>query len=137
MSDVVYTANAHLVGGRNGTGKTDDGQLDLKLAFPKSLGGNGDGTNPEQLFAVGYGACFLGALGFVAKGEKVDLGEHSIDAKVDLIKDAPTFKIGVVLTLNAPSVDKAVAQHLLEKAHEICPYSKATRGNVEVTLNVA
>lgn len=137
MSDIAYTANAHLVGGRAGTGKTDDGQLDVKLAFPKSLGGDGNGTNPEQLFAVGYGACFLGALGFVARGEKIDLGQHSLDSKVDLIKDPPTFKIAVVLTLNAPSLDKATAQRLLERAHEVCPYSKATRGNVAVTLNVA
>ena len=137
MSEVVYTANAHLVGGRAGTGKTDDGKLDLKLALPKSLGGDDNGTNPEQLFAIGYGACFLGALGFVARGEKVALGDHSLDAKVDLIKDAPTFKLAVTLTLDAPSVDRATAQHLLEKAHEVCPYSKATRGNVEVTLSVA
>ena len=137
MSDVVYTAHAHTVGGRGGTAKTDDGKLDVKLAYPPALGGDGNGTNPEQLFAAGYGACFTGALGLVARGEKVSLGEHSVDVSVDLIKDAPSFKIGVTLTLNAPDLDRAVAQELLEKAHQVCPYSKATRGNVDVKLAVA
>ena len=102
-----------------------------------ALGGDGNGTNPEQLFAAGYGACFTGALGFVAKQAGVKLGEHSLDVTIDLIKDAPTFKIGATLTLNAPDLDKAVALDLLQKAHEVCPYSKATRGNVEVKLAVA
>ena len=137
MSDVVYTAHAHTVGGRGGTARTEDGKLDVKLAYPPALGGDGNGTNPEQLFAAGYGACFTGALGLVAKNEKVSLGEHSVDVSVDLIKDAPSFKIGVTLTLNAPGLDRAVAQDLLEKAHQVCPYSKATRGNVEVKLAVA
>ena len=137
MSDVVYTAHAHTVGGRGGTAKTDDGKLDVKLAYPPALGGDGNGTNPEQLFAAGYGACFTGALGLVAKNEKVSLGEHSVDVSVDLIKDAPSFKIGVTLTLKAPNLDRAVAQDLLEKAHQVCPYSKATRGNVDVKLSVA
>ncbi len=137
MSDIVYTAHAHTVGGRGGSAKTDDGKLDVKLAYPPALGGDGNGTNPEQLFAAGYGACFTGALNLVAKGEGVKLGEHSVDVSVDLIKDAPSFKIGVTLTLNAPDLDKAVAQGLLEKAHQVCPYSKATRGNVDVKLSVA
>ena len=137
MSDVVYTAHAHTVGGRAGTARTDDGKLDVKLAYPPALGGDGNGTNPEQLFAAGYGACFTGALGLVARGEGVKLGEHSVDVSVDLIKDAPSFKIGVTLTLNAPDVDRATAQDLLEKAHQVCPYSKATRGNVDVRLAVA
>jgi Ohr subfamily peroxiredoxin len=137
MSDVVYTAHAHTVGGRAGTARTDDGKLDVKLAYPPALGGDGNGTNPEQLFAAGYGACFTGALGLVARGEGVKLGEHSVDVSVDLIKDAPSFKIGVTLTLNAPELDRATAQDLLEKAHQVCPYSKATRGNVDVRLAVA
>jgi Ohr subfamily peroxiredoxin len=137
MSDIVYTAHAHTVGGRGGAAKTDDGHLDVKLAYPPELGGDGKGTNPEQLFAAGYGACFTGALGLVAKQDGVALGEHSLDVAIDLIKDAPTFKIGATLTLNAPSVDRAVAQGLLEKAHQVCPYSKATRGNVDVKLVVA
>ena len=137
MSDVVYTAHAHTVGGRAGTARTDDGKLEVKLAYPPALGGDGNGTNPEQLFAAGYGACFTGALGLVARGEGVKLGEHSVDVSVDLIKDAPSFKIGVTLTLNAPDLDRAVAEDLLEKAHAVCPYSKATRGNVDVKLAVA
>lgn len=136
MSDVVYSAHAHTIGGRTGTARTDDGHLDVKLAYPKVLGGDGNGTNPEQLFAAGYGACFTGALGFVAKQEKVALGEHSLDVTIDLIRDAPTFKIGATLTLNAPALDRETAQRLLEKAHEVCPYSKATRGNVDVRLVV-
>ena len=137
MSDIVYTAHAHTVGGRGGTAKSDDGKLDVKLAYPPALGGDGNGTNPEQLFAAGFGACFNGALGLVARNEKVSLGEHSVDVSVDLIKDAPSFKIGVTLTLTAPSLDRAQAQDLLEKAHQVCPYSKATRGNVDVKLAVA
>jgi osmotically inducible protein OsmC len=137
MSDAIYTAHAHAVGGRQGTAKTDDGHLDVTLGYPKSLGGDGSGTNPEQLFAAGYGACFLGALGLVARNAGVKLGEHSLDSEVDLIKDETSFHIAVRLTLNAPDIDKAVAQELLEKAHQVCPYSKATRGNIEVTLTVA
>jgi len=137
MSDIVYSAQAHTVGGRGGSAKTDDGHLDVKLAYPPALGGDGKGTNPEQLFAAGYGACFTGALNLVAKGEGVKLGEHSMDVTIDLIKDAPSFKIGATLTLTAPDLDKAVAQDLMEKAHQVCPYSKATRGNVEVKLAVA
>ncbi len=137
MSEIVYSAHAHTVGGRNGTARTDDGKLDVKLAYPTVLGGSGEGTNPEQLFAAGYGACFTGALGFVARQEKISLGEHSLDVTVDLIRDAPTFKIGATLTLTAPALDRATAERLLAAAHEVCPYSKATRGNVDVKLVVA
>ena len=137
MTDALYTARAHAVGGRQGTAKTDDGKIDVALGYPKELGGDDKGTNPEQLFAAGYGACFLGALNLVAKNAGVKLGEHSLDAEVDLIKDETSFHIGVRLKLNAPELDKAVAQDLLEKAHAVCPYSKATRGNVDVALEVA
>jgi osmotically inducible protein OsmC len=137
MSDTVYSAHAHTVGGRAGTAKSDDGHLDVKLAFPKELGGDGNGTNPEQLFAAGYGACFTSALGLVARNEKIALGQHSVDVTVDLIKDAPSFKIGVTLTLSAPDLDTAVAEDLLQKAHAVCPYSKAVQGNVDVKLAVA
>ena len=132
MTDALYTARAHAVGGRQGTAKTDDGKIDVALGYPKELGGDDKGTNPEQLFAAGYGACFLGALNLVAKNAGVKLGEHSLDSEVDLIKDETSFHIGVRLKLNAPDVDKAVAQDLLEKAHAVCPYSKATRGNIDV-----
>jgi osmotically inducible protein OsmC len=137
MTDAIYTAHAHAVGGRQGTAKTDDGHLDVKLAFPKSMGGDGAGTNPEQLFAAGYSACFLGALGLVARNQGVKLGEHSLDSEVDLIKDETSFHVGVRLTLNAPELDRATAEKLLHAAHEVCPYSKATRGNIEVVLKVA
>ncbi len=137
MTDAIYTAHAHAVGGRQGTAKSDDGHLDVKLAFPKSMGGDGNGTNPEQLFAAGYSACFLGALGLVARNQGVKLGEHSLDSEVDLIKDETSFHVGVRLTLNAPELDRETAEKLLHAAHEVCPYSKATRGNVDVELKVA
>lgn len=137
MTDAIYTAKAHAIGGRQGTARTDDGHLDVKLGYPKSMGGNGEGTNPEQLFAAGYSACFLGALGLVARNQGVKLGEHSLDSEVDLIKDETSFHIGVRLTLNAPELDRETAEKLLHAAHEVCPYSKATRGNIEVDLKVA
>ncbi len=137
MTDAIYTAHAHAIGGRNGTAKSDDGHLDVKLAYPKSMGGDGNGTNPEQLFAAGYSACFLGALGLVARSQGVKLGEHSLDAEVDLIKDETSFHVGVRLKLNAPELDRETAEKLLHAAHEVCPYSKATRGNVQVDLEVA
>ncbi|MEJ2816885.1 MULTISPECIES: organic hydroperoxide resistance protein [unclassified Caulobacter] len=137
MTDAIYTAHAHAVGGRQGTAKTDDGHLDVKLGYPKSMGGNGEGTNPEQLFAAGYGACFLGALGLVARNQGIKLGEHSLDSEVDLIKDETSFHVGVRLTLNAPELDRETAEKLLHTAHEVCPYSKATRGNIDVVLKVA
>ncbi len=137
MTDALYTAKAHAVGGRQGAAKTDDGHLDVTLGYPKSLGGDGSGTNPEQLFAAGYGACFLGALGLVARNQGVKLGEHSLDSEVDLIKDETSFHIAVRLKLNAPDLDRDTALKLLHTAHEVCPYSKATRGNVDVQLEVA
>jgi osmotically inducible protein OsmC len=137
MTDAIYTAHAHAVGGRQGTAKSDDGHLDVKLAYPKSMGGDGNGTNPEQLFAAGYSACFLGALGLVARSQGVKLGEHSLDAEVDLIKDDTSFHVGVRLKLTAPDLDRETAEKLLHAAHEVCPYSKATRGNVDVALEVA
>ena len=137
MSNVVYTAHVTTEGGRaHGHAVADDGNLDVRLAYPTALGGDGKGTNPEQLFAAGYASCFTGALNLVAKNEGVKIGAHSVDADVDLIKDAPSFKIGVTLTLKAPELDKAEAERLLNLAHEVCPYSKAIRGNVDVKLAV-
>jgi osmotically inducible protein OsmC len=137
MTDAIYTAHAHAVGGRNGTAKADDGHLDVKLAYPKSMGGDGNGTNPESLFAAGYSACFLGALGLVARSQGVKLGEHSLDTEVDLIKDDTSFHVGVRMTLTAPELDRETAEKLLHAAHEVCPYSKATRGNIDVQFTVA
>jgi len=138
MSDPMYTTVVHTEGGRaHGHATTEDGNLDVRLAFPTPLGGDGKGTNPEQLFGAAYGNCFTGTLGLVARNEGVALGQHSVDATVDLFRDPPTFRIGVTLTLNAPELDRARAEELLRKTHEICPYSKAIRGNVDVQLKVA
>ena len=134
----LYTAHAHVTGGRDGAAKTDDGKLDVKLAPPKELGGNGAGTNPEQLFAAGYAACFLGAMRLVAGNEKLALPQgFAIDADVSLGKDAQdNFRLGVVFNIALPGLDKAAAEALVAKAHEVCPYSRATRGNIDVALNV-
>lgn len=134
----LYTAHAHVTGGRDGAAKSDDGKLDVKLAPPKELGGNGNGTNPEQLFAAGYAACFMGAMRLVAGNEKLALPQGlAIDADVSLGKDAQdNFRLNVVFNIALPGLDKAAAEALVAKAHEVCPYSRATRGNVDVALNV-
>ena len=134
----LYTAHAHVTGGRDGAAKTDDGKLDVKLAPPKELGGNGAGTNPEQLFAAGYAACFIGAMRLVAGNEKIAVPQGlAIDADVSLGKDAQDhFRLGVVFNIALPGMDKAAAEALVAKAHEVCPYSRATRGNINVTFHV-
>lgn len=135
---VLYTANATATGGRDGRAVTDDGKLDLALAMPPALGGNGKGTNPEQLFAAGYSACFLGALKLVASQAGVALPkETSVAAAVSIGKSDGGFGLSASLTATAPGVDKAVLEDLVAKAHQVCPYSKATRGNIEVALAVA
>ena len=134
----LYTAHAHVTGGRDGAAKTDDGKLDVKLAPPKELGGNGAGTNPEQLFAAGYAACFIGAMRLVAGNEKIAVPQGlAIDADVSLGKDAQDhFRLGVVFNIALPGMDKAAADALVAIAHEVCPYSRATRGNIDVTFHV-
>ena len=134
----LYTAHAHVTGGRDGAAKTDDGKLDVKLAPPKELGSNGAGTNPEQLFAAGYAACFIGAMRLVAGNEKIAVPQGlAIDADVSLGKDAQDhFRLGVVFNIALPGMDKAAAEALVAKAHEVCPYSRATRGNIDVTFHV-
>ena len=134
----LYTAHAHVTGGRDGAAKTDDGKLDVKLAPPKELGGNGAGTNPEQLFAAGYAACFIGAMRLVAGNEKIAVPQGlAIDADVSLGKDAQdNFRLGVVFNIALSGMDKAAAEALVAKAHEVCPYSRATRGNIDVTFHV-
>jgi Ohr subfamily peroxiredoxin len=136
----LYTAHAHTTGGRTGTSATDDGRLSVTLDTPKEIGGNGGpGTNPEQLFAVGYSACFLGALKAVARGEKVKVpDEATIDADVAFGENAKGvgFAIAVELKITLPGFERAAAEDLVQKAHQICPYSNATRGNVDVTLTV-
>jgi Ohr subfamily peroxiredoxin len=133
----IYTARAHVVGGRvAGHGRTDDGMLEVDLRRPKELGGEGDGTNPEQLFAVGYAACFEGALGAVGRRLKVDLGDAAIDSSVSLIPgEERTFNIGVALDVTLPSIsDPEQAVEIVKAAHKVCPYSNATRGNIDVDL---
>lgn len=136
MSKVVYTAEAHVTGGRaEGHGRTSDGTLEIDLRLPAEMGGQGDGTNPEQLFAVGYAACFEGALGAVARRSKAETGDVAIDSKVALVaQDDRTFTVAVELHVTLPSVEDEAAAELVRAAHEVCPYSNATRGNIEVTL---
>ncbi|CAB4927647.1 unannotated protein [freshwater metagenome] len=129
----VYTANATVTGGRDGTGKTDDGRLDLKLDVPEGLGGKGgDGTNPEQLFAVGWAACFEGAIGGVS-GD-TDVSAVSIDATVEIGKGEGGLGLQATLAVTLPGVDDETAKKIVHDAHQVCPYSKATRGNVPTTL---
>lgn len=134
----LYTAHATSVGGREGTVKTDDGKLDLSIAMPTSLGGQGGaGTNPEQLFAAGYSACFGSALAFVAKKQNVNVGQVRIDAHVSIGTLASGgFGLAVELVATLPDLDRAQAEALVAAAHQVCPYSNATRGNVQVDLKV-
>ncbi|WP_328496580.1 organic hydroperoxide resistance protein [Streptomyces sp. NBC_00414] len=133
-SDVLYTAVATAENGRDGRVATDDGVLDVVVNPPKEMGGSGSGTNPEQLFAAGYSACFQGALGVVARRENADISGSTVTAKVGIGKNDDGFGIIVEISADIPNVDPAVARALLEKAHEVCPYSKATRDNITVTL---
>lgn len=138
LDKVIYTAKAHTTGGREGRSVTDDGLLDVKLAPPKELGGNGGATNPEQLFAAGYSACFMGALKHVAGMKKVTVpADASIDASVDIGPIPQGFGIAVQLVIQLPGLDRAVAQDLVDTAHQVCPYSNATRGNIDVSLTLA
>ncbi|MFE4553141.1 organic hydroperoxide resistance protein [Streptomyces sp. NPDC056785] len=134
QSDVLYTAVATAYNGRDGRVATDDGRLDVVVNPPKELGGSGAGTNPEQLFAAGYSACFQGALGVVARGRNIDLTGSTVTARVGLGKNDDGFGIIVEISATVPAVDAATARDLVEQAHQVCPYSKATRGDVTVTL---
>ena len=138
LDKVLYTAHATSTGGREGTSKSSDGVLDLKLTTPKELGGNGaTGTNPEQLFAAGYSACFIGAMKFVAGQQKIALpADTSINASVGIGPIPAGFGIQVALAVHIPGMDKAQAEKLVQAAHGVCPYSTATRGNIEVELSV-
>jgi lipoyl-dependent peroxiredoxin len=134
LEKVLYTAHAHTTGGRDGASKTDDGRLDVKLSSP---GTPGTGTNPEQLFAAGYSACFLGAMKAVAGMKKITIPEDtSIDASVDLGKIPNAYGIAVRLDITLPGMEHAAAQDLVDAAHQVCPYSNATRGNIDVIITV-
>ncbi|AOW86792.1 organic hydroperoxide resistance protein [Streptomyces olivaceus] len=134
QSEVLYTAVATAENGRDGRVATDDGKLDVVVNPPREMGGNGAGTNPEQLFAAGYSACFQGALGVVARQEGADVTGSTVTAKVGIGKNDDGFGVIVEISAQIPAVDAATARSLVEKAHQVCPYSKATRGDVTVTL---
>jgi len=137
MGKVLYTAEAHVTGGRiAGHGRTSDGALEVDLRVPPELGGEEPGTNPEQLFAVGYAACFENALAAVARRRKLEIGDVAIDSKVMLVPaEQRTFELAVELAVTLPSVEGEDAVDLVRAAHEVCPFSNATRGNVEVALS--
>lgn len=135
--DVLYTAEATAWGGREGRASTTDGTLDVMLAVPKELGGPGGSTNPEQLFAAGYAGCFHSALKVVARREKVDVSDSAVTARVGLgTNDTGGFTLEVEIEAEFTDVDRSVAEDLVAKAHGVCPYSNATRGNIDVTLTV-
>jgi Ohr subfamily peroxiredoxin len=138
IEKVVYRAQATATGGRDGRAVSSDGALDVKLTVPKDMGGpGGDGSNPEQLFAAGYSACVLGALKLVASREKVNLpADTNIQGSVGIGPIPTGFGIEVELKISAPGVDRAQLQDLVDKAHIVCPYSNATRGNIDVTLTL-
>jgi Ohr subfamily peroxiredoxin len=134
----LYTTSATATGARGGSASTDDGRLSVNLSVPTGLGGdNGPGTNPEQLFALAYSACFQGALGVAGKNNGVDTSNSTVKAEVSFLKGDAGFNIGVSLFVNIPGVDPETTLKLAQEAHQICPYSNATRGNVDVQLNVA
>ena len=139
-SKIAYTAHATSTGGRDGHSRTADGALDVKLVVPKEMGGPGgtQGVNPEQLFAAGYSACFLGAMKHVAASEKKKLPDGAkIDAAVGIGPIPTGFVITAELTVHLPGMDRDEAQALVDRAHQVCPYSNATRGNVDVKLKIA
>jgi len=134
LEKVLYTAKTHTTGGRDGGSHTSDGRLNVKLSSP---GAAGVGTNPEQLFAAGWSACFLSAIALVASQRKVALpADRAIDAEVDLGTNDGGYLLRARLNVSLPGLDREVAQALIDGAHQVCPYSKATRGNVDVTLNL-
>ncbi len=135
--DALYTATATATQGREGRAYTSDGKLDLQLAVPVEFGGSGEGTNPEQLFAAGYAACFASALGLVGRQAKVDVSKAVVTGEVVMGKQDDGFGLAVTLRVALPEgLDEAAGRKLVEQAHQVCPYSKATRGNIPVDLVV-
>ncbi|MFD3382237.1 MULTISPECIES: organic hydroperoxide resistance protein [unclassified Streptomyces] len=135
--DALYTAVATATHGRDGRAYSSDGKLDLELGIPVEMGGNGQGTNPEQLFAAGYSACFASALGVVGRMAKVDVSDAAVTAEVGIGKQGEGFALAVTLRVELPeSVDAETGRKLIEQAHQVCPYSNATRGNIPVELIV-
>ncbi|WP_435640074.1 organic hydroperoxide resistance protein [Micavibrio aeruginosavorus] len=137
IEKLLYTAVATATGGRDGKASTPDGVLNVTLAKPVEMGGNGAGVNPEQMFAAGYSACFLGAMKFVAGQDKIDVpADASITGHVGIGTIPGGFGLQVELKISLPGMDRAAAEALVAKAHTVCPYSNATRGNIDVTLTV-
>ncbi|KEZ52639.1 MULTISPECIES: organic hydroperoxide resistance protein [Metabacillus] len=133
----LYTATASAIGGREGRVQTSDNFLDLAIEMPKALGGRGgEGTNPEQLFAAGYAACFDSALNLVARTEREKIGQTKVTSHVSIGKDDSGFGLSVVLEVHIPEVSEERAMELVQKAHGVCPYSKAVKGNIEVELKI-
>ncbi|MFD9328549.1 MULTISPECIES: organic hydroperoxide resistance protein [unclassified Streptomyces] len=133
--DAIYTAVATATHGREGRAVSSDGKLDLQLGIPVAMGGNGQGTNPEQLFAAGYAACFASALAVVGRIAKVDVSESAVTGEVGIGKQGEGFALKVTLRIELPdTVDEATGRKLVEQAHQVCPYSNATRGNIPVDL---
>jgi Ohr subfamily peroxiredoxin len=138
MNNVLYTAKAHTTGGRDGASRSSDGRLDIKLSVPKEMGGaDKPGNNPEQLFAAGWSACFMGAMGVAAAKMKIRVPtDAAIDAEVDLNGAGGEYFLRASLNISLPGMEREVARALANAAHETCPYSKATRGNIDVAINV-
>jgi osmotically inducible protein OsmC len=138
IEKVLYRAHAHVTGGRDGRAVVPESELDFKLTTPRELGGaGGNGANPEQLFAAGYSACFLGAMKAVAAREKLAIpSDVAIDGSVGIGAIPGGFGIEVELKISLPGMDRAAAQELIDKAHKVCPYSNATRNNIDVTLSI-
>jgi osmotically inducible protein OsmC len=139
VDKVLYTARATAHGGRDGKVATNDGKLDVVVAPPAEMGGTGNGTNPEQLFAAGYAACFHSALKLVARKARQDADGSTVTAAVGIgpINGGAGYGLEVELEVSLPGVDRTIAEELVAKAHEVCPYSNATRGNIKVDLTVA
>lgn len=134
---VLYTAEATSTGdGRNGHVRSSDGRIDLDLAMPPEMGGTGDGTNPEQLFAAGYAACFHSALRVVARRAKVTTGDSTVTGHVGIGPEGDAYGLVVTLVIHIPDIEREQARDLAEAAHQVCPYSRATRGNISVELRV-
>lgn len=135
IDTVLYTGRTHTVGGRNGSARSDDGRLDITLTPP---GGSGSGTNPEQLFAAGWSACFMGAIGKAAAAAKISVpAGMAVDAEVDLGMGGDAYFLQARLQVHLPGIEHAQAEALVAAAHQTCPYSKATRGNIAVTITLA
>jgi len=136
---VLYTAEALSTGeGRNGHVRSSDGRVDLDMAIPVEMGGSGNGSNPEQLFAAGYAACFHSAINMVARSRKVDVTDSTVGGQVEIHpNETGGFVLAVLLEVVLPGVDPTVAQEIADAAHQVCPYSNATRGNIDVTITVS